>query len=69
MVMGFIENMYIESVLKEQRAIFNEQHKNEIEQFRQKPRTQKEIQSYFHQLEMEFRKWFIENFIIPKYFG
>lgn len=67
--MGWIEKMYIESVLKEQRAIFNEQHKSEMEQFRQKTRTPQETEAKFHELETEFRKWFIDNYVIPKYFG
>ena len=67
--MSFVENIYIESILKEQREIFNEEHKDNIEQFRQKPRTPQETKAYFRQSEINFRKWFIENFIIPKYFA
>jgi hypothetical protein len=66
--MGFIENMYIESVLKEQRDIFNELHKDEIEQFRQQKHSPQETETKFHEWEISFRKWFIDNFIIPKYF-
>lgn len=67
--MGFIENIRIESILKEQRAIFNEQRKSEMEQFRQKTRIPQETETKFHEWEMDFRKWFIDNYIIPKYFG
>jgi len=66
--MGFFENMRIESELKEQRDIFIELHKNEIEQFRQETHTLQEIEENHRQFEIEFRQWFIDNYIFPKYF-
>ena len=70
--MGFfkyIERLRIKSELKEQRDIFNSQNENVIKQFRQKIRTPQETETKIHEWEMDFRKWFIENYIIPKYFA
>lgn len=69
--MGFfkyLERLRIESELKEQRDIFTSQLENEINQFRQKSRTPQETESKFHEWEIRFRQWFIDNYIIPKYF-
>lgn len=66
--MGFFENMHIESELKEQRDLFNSQIEDEVEQFLQKTRPIQETEAKFHEWEMRFRKWFIENYLIPKYF-
>lgn len=63
-----IERYHIENELKEQRLIFNSQIKDEIEQSRKKPTSPQETEAEFHKQEIQFRQWFIENYIIPKYF-
>lgn len=70
--MGFfkyLERLRIESELKEQKDIYTELCEDEIKQFHQKRHTLQETEAYFHRFEMDFRQWFIETYIIPKYFG
>jgi len=69
--MGFfkyIDRLHIESELKEQRFFFDELFKDDIEQFHKKPHTPQETEAQFHKWEMDFRNWFIQSYIIPKYF-
>lgn len=70
---AYLEKLRIESVLKEQRDIFiylyESLHESEIEEFMEKKHcTLQETEAFFHQFQVEFQKWFIETYIIPKYF-
>lgn len=69
--MGFfkyLERLRIESELKEQGDIFNFQFEDEIKEFHQKIHTLQETEAYFRERETQFRQWFIQIYIIPKYF-
>jgi len=69
--MGFFKNIeraHIENELKGQKFIFLSQHKDKIEQQRQKPISPQEQEAITYEWETRFRKWFIENYLIPKYF-
>lgn len=70
--MGFfkyIGRLRIEHELKEQRFFFDELFKNDIEQFRKNPHTPQETEAQLRKWEMDFRNWFIQNYILPKYFA
>lgn len=69
--MGFfkyIERLHIESELKEQRDLFISQLEYETKQFLKEPQTLQKTEAKFHEWEIQFRQWFIETYIIPKYF-
>lgn len=64
----YIKRCGIESELEEQRFLFDELLKEDIEKFHQETHTLQEIEEHYRQFEMKFREWFIQCYIIPKYF-